>query len=141
MPAPKTPNTSAATAANQRRGDETAAARLRAAGWLVVPPERITRQMEEAMSRTYTVEVQARSTDSTIWQAVAPAETIDAMDAEEAARVTVDNQNVIDPHGEGPWRIVAWKGNDASGNDAYVLDGQAWLDGQADIAHRADAQS
>lgn len=41
MPAPKTPNTAAATAAVRRRGDETAAARLRANGWLVLPPETV----------------------------------------------------------------------------------------------------
>jgi len=39
MPAPKNPNTVAATAAVRRRGDETAAARLRTHGWLVIPPE------------------------------------------------------------------------------------------------------
>lgn len=39
MGIPKNPNTDAATAANKRRGDETAAARLRAAGWTVTPPE------------------------------------------------------------------------------------------------------
>ena len=39
MPAPKKPNTAAATAAVRRRGDETAATRLRNHGWLVVPPE------------------------------------------------------------------------------------------------------
>lgn len=39
MPAPKNPNTAAATAAVRRRGDETAAARLRKHGWLVIPPE------------------------------------------------------------------------------------------------------
>jgi hypothetical protein len=39
MPAPNRPNTAAATAAVRRRGDETAARRLRAAGWLVLPPE------------------------------------------------------------------------------------------------------
>jgi hypothetical protein len=38
MPAPKNPNTAAATAAVRRRGDETAAARLRAHGWFAVPP-------------------------------------------------------------------------------------------------------
>ena len=41
MPAPKTPNTAAATQATRRRGDETAAARLREHGWLVVPPEQL----------------------------------------------------------------------------------------------------
>lgn len=39
MPAPMRPNTAAATAATRRRGDETAAARLRSHGWIVVPPE------------------------------------------------------------------------------------------------------
>lgn len=38
MPAPKNPNTAAATAAAVRRGQETAAAKLRAAGWTVTPP-------------------------------------------------------------------------------------------------------
>lgn len=38
MPAPIRPNTEAATAATKRRGDDTAAARLRAAGWTVLPP-------------------------------------------------------------------------------------------------------
>jgi hypothetical protein len=41
MPAPKKPNTAAATAAVRRRGDETAAARLRDHGWLVLPPEAV----------------------------------------------------------------------------------------------------
>ena len=39
MPAPNRPNTAAASAVVRRRGDETAAARLRKHGWLVVPPE------------------------------------------------------------------------------------------------------
>lgn len=38
MPAPKKPNTAAATAVVRRRGQETMAAKLRDAGWLVVPP-------------------------------------------------------------------------------------------------------
>lgn len=41
MPAPKSPNTAAATAAVRRRGQETAAAKLREAGWVVIPPERV----------------------------------------------------------------------------------------------------
>jgi 3-methyladenine DNA glycosylase Tag len=41
MPAPKRPNTAAATAAVRRRGQETMARRLREAGWLVVPPEQV----------------------------------------------------------------------------------------------------
>lgn len=39
MPAPKNPSTAAATAAVRRRGQETMATKLRAAGWVVVPPE------------------------------------------------------------------------------------------------------
>lgn len=39
MPAPKNPNTRAATAATIRRGQETMAAKLRAAGWTVLPPD------------------------------------------------------------------------------------------------------
>jgi hypothetical protein len=40
MPAPKNPNTAAATAAVKRRGQETMAAKLRAAGWVVIAPEK-----------------------------------------------------------------------------------------------------
>lgn len=39
MPAPKNPNTTAATTARIRAGQETAATRLRSAGWTVRPPE------------------------------------------------------------------------------------------------------
>lgn len=38
MPAPKRPNTEPASAAVRRRGQETAAAKLRAAGWIVAEP-------------------------------------------------------------------------------------------------------
>jgi hypothetical protein len=41
MPAPKNPNTAAATAAVIRRGQETRAARLREAGWIILRPEEI----------------------------------------------------------------------------------------------------
>jgi 3-methyladenine DNA glycosylase Tag len=45
MPAPKRPNTAKATetaaALARRRGQETKAAALREAGWLVVPPEQV----------------------------------------------------------------------------------------------------
>lgn len=39
MPAPIRPNTEAASAVVRRRGQETAAAKLNAAGWLVITPE------------------------------------------------------------------------------------------------------
>lgn len=52
MPAPKRPNTEAATNRARevavRRGDETAARRLREHGWLVVPPERLAELSDEA---------------------------------------------------------------------------------------------
>lgn len=85
----------------------------------------------------YTVEIQV---GEGIWQALAPAETVDAMDVEEAARLTADNQNIVDPYDSGPWRIAVWTGTDTSGEPTYVLDGQTWLDGQTDIADRADAE-
>jgi hypothetical protein len=40
MPAPKKPNTVNATAARVRSGQETAARKLRAAGWIVIPPKK-----------------------------------------------------------------------------------------------------
>ncbi len=39
MPAPKTPNTAAATAAVRRKKQDRMAAELRDAGWTVVPPD------------------------------------------------------------------------------------------------------
>lgn len=93
--------------------------------------------IEDALNAmAYTVEIQA---GEGVWQALAPAGAIDAQDAEEAARLTADNQNLVDPYDSGPWRIAVWAGTDTSGDPAYVLDGQTWLDGQADIADRADA--
>lgn len=55
MPAPKRPNTAAATAAVRRRGDETAAARLRAHGWIVIPPEAVAQLPPEAVYRVNNV--------------------------------------------------------------------------------------
>jgi hypothetical protein len=51
MPAPKRPNTTAATAAVVRRGQETRAARLRAAGWLALPPEVVAGLPSEVIDR------------------------------------------------------------------------------------------
>lgn len=39
MPAPKVPNTAAATRTIIRKGQETQARKLREAGWIVIPPE------------------------------------------------------------------------------------------------------
>jgi hypothetical protein len=55
MPAPKRPNTAAATAAVRRRGDETAAARLRDHGWLVLPPEAIAELPADVIERVTNV--------------------------------------------------------------------------------------
>ncbi len=54
MPAPKRPNTEAATAKVVRRGDETAAARLRAHGWGVIPPEVLATLPDEVRSAVET---------------------------------------------------------------------------------------
>jgi hypothetical protein len=43
MPDEKEPRTAAATAAVRRRGQETKAAALREAGWIVVPPEAVAK--------------------------------------------------------------------------------------------------
>ena len=51
MPAPKRHNTTAATAKVVRRGDDTAAGRLREHGWLVVPPEALAELPAEIVER------------------------------------------------------------------------------------------
>ncbi len=51
MPPPKRPNTAAAAAARRRVGDETAAARLRDHGWLVVPPEAVAEISAEVVEQ------------------------------------------------------------------------------------------
>jgi predicted aspartyl protease len=55
MPAPKRPNTAAATATVRRRGDETAAVRLRDHGWLVIPPEVVAELPAEIVERVNNV--------------------------------------------------------------------------------------
>lgn len=88
----------------------------------------------------YTVEIQAGNDEGTVWQAMEPAETVEeSCDAEDVAHIAAGNQNVIDPDG-GPWRIVVWSGDTTDSEPAHILDGQAWLDEQADIAEAADAQ-
>lgn len=49
----------------------------------------------------------AFSPEYSIWQALAPAETVTAGSADEAARDTAHNQNIA----EGTnWRVAAWEG-------------------------------
>lgn len=51
MPAPKNPNTAKATATVIRRGDETAAARLRGHGWIAIPPEQVAELPAEILNQ------------------------------------------------------------------------------------------
>lgn len=51
MAAPKHPNTAPAAAARRRIGDAAAAERLRAAGWLVLPPGQVTLLQEKLGER------------------------------------------------------------------------------------------
>jgi hypothetical protein len=59
MPAPKNPNTAAATAAatarRQRTAQERRAGELRAVGWLVVPPEAVAELPTEVVDRVNNV--------------------------------------------------------------------------------------
>jgi hypothetical protein len=58
----------------------------------------------------YTVEIQASDADQSIWQALHPAETVEADSAEDAAQMTAQNQNIADGD---RWRVLAWDGADA----------------------------
>jgi UPF0042 nucleotide-binding protein len=55
MPAPHNPNTAAATATVRRRGDRTAAERLRNHGWTVVPPADYPEDLREDNAVSVTV--------------------------------------------------------------------------------------
>lgn len=60
---------------------------------------------------TYTVEIQASNADRTIWQAVAPAETVETDDtAAELAADTAANQNIAEG---SDWRVRVWEGDGA----------------------------
>lgn len=87
----------------------------------------------------YTVEIQAGNAEGTIWQAMAPAETVnDNGSAEQVALDMLTNQNVLDLDNNGPWRIAVWIGADAdTGTEpTYVLDDQQFHDAQADALDR-----
>jgi hypothetical protein len=51
MSAPEQPRTAKATAAVVRRGQETKAAALRQAGWLVIPPEAVAALPPDVVAR------------------------------------------------------------------------------------------
>jgi hypothetical protein len=58
----------------------------------------------------YTVQIEGSDDAQEIWQALHPAEAIEADSGEDAARMTAQNQNVA----EGPnWRVLAWAGDTA----------------------------
>ena len=64
---------------------------------------------------TYTVQVEAYGDD--IWQALAPAETMDADSAMDAAHWTATNQDLAD--GDN-WRVCVWFGADTSTEAAHL---------------------
>lgn len=67
----------------------------------------------------YTVEIQASNADGTIWQALAPAETVDGADsAGDAAMMVGFNQNITEGSN---WRIAVWDGADADTGTTPVL--------------------
>lgn len=60
---------------------------------------------------TYTIEIQASNDDQTIWQTLAPAETIDSDDtAAEVAAEVAANQTIAEGSN---WRVRVWEGADA----------------------------
>jgi hypothetical protein len=70
---------------------------------------------------TYTVEIQAGNEDGTIWQALAPAENVEAIgdeSAEDVAVWTAKNQTVADG---GNWRVMVWDGADAETDDRTAV--------------------
>jgi hypothetical protein len=69
MPAPKTPNTAAATATRRRRGDQTAAQRLRGAGWVVLSPEQVAQLPDDMRAH---LDMPEGITDEVIWQYSSP---------------------------------------------------------------------
>jgi prevent-host-death family protein len=71
--------------------------------------------------RVFTVEIQAPNANHTVWQALAPAETVtDYTNAADLARDTALNQNIAD--GDN-WRVVVWEGEDTGIQPAYIHDG------------------
>lgn len=76
------------------------------------PVAQITRYQEDTVS-TYTVQVEASNADRSIWQALAPAENVTALNGETArdiAEMVASNQNIAD--GDN-WRVRVWDGADA----------------------------
>lgn len=64
-------------------------------------------------NRMYTVEIEASNPDGTIWQALAPAETVTAFNgetAEQVAAFAATNQDIADGD---HWRVRVWEGRDA----------------------------
>lgn len=85
----------------------------------------------------FTVQIEASNADGTIWQALAPAETVDSDDtAAELAAEVAANQNIAEGSN---WRVRVWDGEDAdTGTDpaAEHLAGTSIDDLAREIADR-----
>jgi predicted transcriptional regulator len=69
----------------------------------------VRRAIEMWLGSLYTVEIQSWSESARAWMALAPAETVSAASARDAAEDVADDQNIA----EGPdWRVCAWAGAD-----------------------------
>jgi len=58
----------------------------------------------------YTVQIEASDEARETWQAMAPAETIEADNPLDAARMTAANRTIADGD---HWRVAVWEGADA----------------------------
>lgn len=84
---------------------------------------------------TYTVQIEAHGTDD-IWQALAPAETIEHDgDAEQVAADVDANQTVADGHG---YRILVWHGADADTSSTPAVDYRPAARGAGSVDEIAD---
>lgn len=68
----------------------------------------------------YTIQIEAASTDGKTWQAIHPAETVEAEPGETAtdiAKWTASNQTIADGD---LWRVVVWEGDDTNGTPDHA---------------------
>lgn len=90
---------------------------------------------------TYTVQIQASNSDQTIWQALHPAENVEADETttlDLIAEDVADDQNIAEG---GDWRVCVWAGADAdTGTEPdYIYDATADDKILGRIADAADA--
>ncbi|WP_045740853.1 hypothetical protein [Actinoplanes rectilineatus] len=77
---------------------------------------------------TYTVVIEASNNDGTIWQALAPSETVeDDATAEDIAQWTASNQNIAEGNN---WRVRVWNGADA---DIHTTPNAEYVAGEDDL--------